>query len=114
VATQQAPGADRAHGPRPAGWPTAVASLLFSIAAFTAQSLYGSWHWRLIRLHRERLNVPAWLNWPVIENLHLAAMALALCSLVTGILAVMRGPWWAGLVAFAISLCVGWYSLLIA
>ncbi|MFB3882995.1 MAG: hypothetical protein ACE149_17145 [Armatimonadota bacterium] len=91
-----------------------VASLLSSVAAFTAQSLYGSWHWRLIRLRREHLEIPIWLNWTVIDNLHLAAMVLALCSLVTGILALMRGPWWAGLPAFAIALCVGWYSLLIA
>jgi hypothetical protein len=91
-----------------------IASLLLSIAASTAQWLYGFWHWRLIRLRREHLDIPTWLNWSLIDNLHLAAMVLALGSLVTAILALMRGPRWAGLLALGISLLVGWFSLLIA
>jgi len=96
------------------GWLCAMASLLFSAAAFTAQSLYGSWHWRLIRLRREHLYIPHWLNWTVIDGLHLVAMALALCSFIYAILAVLRRSLVLGVVALAISGCVGFFAMLIA
>ncbi len=95
------------------GWQCATISLLFSMVAFVTQGLYGSWHWEFMQLRRAGLGDTSWLSWPLIQNMHLAAMGLAFCSFIFAILAIVRGPVWVGTIAFAISLWVGWFASLI-
>ena len=82
-----------------------------AFGAWGCQNLYFKWHWDLY-FHRpvwER----AWLSWPLIDSMHVAAMLLALASLCFSVAATKKGPFWAGAIALAFSLLACWFAALI-
>ena len=83
----------------------------FAFGAWVCQNLYFKWHWDLF-FHRpvwER----AWLSWPLIDGMHMAAMLLALGSLCFSVAALRKGPVWAGVLALLFALLTCAFSSLI-
>ena len=86
------------------GWRYAVVSVLLSLNSFACFLLYGHLHAVLIRpLARN-------VTWPV-DAAHNASIVLAVAALVCSVVAVRRGPWWAGWIAFLLALAVGYTTL---
>jgi len=108
------PGSSRGGSGARRTWVLPLVSCLFSSAAFTCQSLYGGWHWRVIWLRRDGVEPPAWMSWTLIDSMHLLAMFFAVCAFATAIVAIRRGAVVGGVVALAISLPVAWLAMLFA
>ena len=94
-------------------WVLPLVSCVYSFAAFTCQSLYGGWHWHVIRLRRDGVEPPAWMSWTLIDTMHVLAMLFAVCAFSTAVVTILRRDFVRGIAALALSLPVGFFAMMI-
>lgn len=99
---------ENAYPKSEAGILSGCISLCASLMSLGALSLYGKWHWALLRIRRAEAIPPSWVTWGVVDGMKRMSVFLAIVALIFAVVTLKRKRWLLGGIALILAIFCVW------